>query len=141
MPGWLDYDNGRCEHREVLHPEHQYSTTLLHGDIKLLAPVLADSFVDTSERGTLRDKQQLLRIIAHQARPASIEETGRKIQIYGNAAVVTVKFEVIGNEQGKPYKSAGRVTDGCVKRNGQWYCVAAHSSAMESTTGQHDAHG
>ncbi|MGH8280557.1 MAG: nuclear transport factor 2 family protein [Gammaproteobacteria bacterium] len=116
---------------QVLQREHQYSAALLRGDTKLLATVLADSFVDTSESGALRDKQQLLRIIAHQPPPASIAETDRKIQIYGDAAVVTVKFDVKGMDQGKPYEFAGRATDVWIKRAGNWYCVAAHSSAIK----------
>lgn len=117
--------------KQVLQREHQYSAALLHGDTKLLASVLADSFVDTSESGVLRNKQQLLQIIAHQAPPASITETDRKIQIYGDTAVVTVKFDVKGMDQGKPYDFAGRATDVWIKREGNWYCVAAHSSAIQ----------
>lgn len=115
---------------QVLQREHQYSAALLHGDARLLASVLADSFVDTSESGVLRDKQQLLRIIARQKPPASISETDRRIQVYGDAAVVTVKFVVKGMDQGKPYESTGRATDVWIKREGTWYCVAAHSSAV-----------
>ncbi|MGH8362438.1 MAG: nuclear transport factor 2 family protein [Gammaproteobacteria bacterium] len=117
--------------KQVLQREHQYSAALLHGDANLLASVLADTFVDTSESGVLRDKQQLLRSIAHQTPPASITETDRKIQIYGDAAVVTVRFDVKGMDQGKPYEFAGRATDVWIKRAGNWYCVAAHSSATQ----------
>lgn len=116
--------------KQVLQREHQYSAALLHGDVKLLASVLADSFVDTSESGLLRDKQQLLQIIAHQTPPASITETDRRIQIYGDTAVVTVKFDVKGVDQGKPYAAMGRATDVWIKRGGSWFCVAAHSSSI-----------
>lgn len=115
---------------QVLQREHQYSAALLRGDIRLLASVLADTFVDTSESGILRDKRQLLEIIARQTPPTSITETARKIQIYGDTAVVTVKFAVKGTDHGKSYESAGRATDVWIRRNGSWYCVAAHSSAI-----------
>lgn len=116
--------------RQVLLREREYSAALLHGDPKKLATVLAESFVDTGESGTLRDKQQLLDIIARQAPPSVIDETDRRIQIYGDAAVVTVKFEIKGMDKGKPYDSSGRATDVWIRRNGNWYCVAAHSSAI-----------
>src|SRR6185312_3495436 len=96
---------------EVLEREHQYTASLLRGDIRLLASVFADSFVDTSESGVLRNKQQLLDIVARQASPTSITETDRKIQIYGSTAIVTVKFDVKGRDHGKPYESVGRATD------------------------------
>lgn len=117
--------------KQVLQREHQYSAALLHGDVKLLGSVLMDSFVDTSESGVLRDKQQLLQIIAHQTRPTSITEMHRKIQIYGDTAVVTVKFVVRGMDHGKPYEAAGRATDVWIKRDDNWYCVAAHSSSIQ----------
>lgn len=122
---------GGISTKQVLQREHEYSAALLHGDTRLLASVLADSFVDTSESGVLRDKQQLLRIIAHQAPPASITETDRKIQVYGDAAVVTVKFEVKGTAGGNRYDSLGRATDVWIKRADNWYCVAAHSSPID----------
>lgn len=118
---------------QVLQREHQYTAALLHGDTRLFASVLADSFVDTSEGGALRNKQQMLDIISHQAPPTSITETDRRIQIYGNAAVVTVKFDAKGLYKGKAYDSAGRATDVWIKRAGVWYCVAAHSSAIQPT--------
>lgn len=90
---------------QILEREHQYSYALLHGDAGLLAGVLADSFVDTSESGVLRDKRQLLALVAQQPPPASTLETDRRIQVYGDAAVVTVKFEVKGSDRGKPTNS------------------------------------
>ena len=114
----------------VLEREHQYSAALLHGDARLLAGVLADSFVDTSESGVLRDKQQLIALVARQPPPASILETGRRIQVYGDTAVVTVKFEVKGSARGKLYRFSGRATDVWIYRGGSWYCVAAHSSGI-----------
>jgi hypothetical protein len=114
----------------ILEREHQYTAALLEGDTRLLAPVLADSFVDTSESGVLRNKRELLAVVARQAPPGSITESDRRIQIYGSTAVVTVKFDVKGTDHGKPYESIGRATDVWIKRAGTWYCVAAHSSAV-----------
>lgn len=115
---------------QVLQREHQYTAAELHGNAAQLASVLADSFVDTSENGVLRDKRQLLRVIAHQRPPSSITESNRRIQIYGDAAVVTVEFLAKGMDHGKPYTAAGRATDVWIRRDGAWLCVAAHSSAI-----------
>lgn len=121
---------GRAGAAQVLLREHQYSAALLHGDVRMLASVLADSFVDTSASGVLRDKRQLLQVIAHQAPPTSISETERRIQIYGRTAVVTVKFLVKGTDHGKAYTFSGRATDVWIRRRGTWWCIAAHSSAI-----------
>lgn len=116
---------------QVLQRESQYTQGLLRGDIQLLESVFADTFVDTSASGKLRDKQQMLTIFARQVPPTSITETDRKIQVYGDTAVVTVKFDVKGLDAGKPYEFTGRATDVWVRRDGQWRCIAAHSSAIQ----------
>lgn len=116
--------------KQVLAREHQYSMGILHGDTKELSDVFADSFVDTSESGVLRSKQELIALIRRQQPPISLSESDRRIQIYGDVAVVTVKFEVKGVVGGKPYDAVGRATDVWIKEKNNWYCIAAHSSPI-----------
>lgn len=115
---------------QVLKRELQYTQGILHADVKSLAAVFADTFVDTSESGHIRGKQQMLKLIGQQTPPKFIRESDRKIQIYGDTAVVTVRFEGEVLDGGKPYKFAGRATDVWVKQGNDWYCVAAHSSPI-----------
>lgn len=115
--------------RQILLRERLYSAALLSGNVRLLASVLSESFVDTSAAGLLRDKRTFLKVIARQTPPRLIKESGRRIQVYDNTAVVTVRFEVQGLSRGKPYTFVGRATDVWVRSDGEWYCVAAHSSA------------
>lgn len=107
---------------QVLLRGRQYSSALLHGDVRLLA----GTFVDTSESGVAR---QAAAPCAHRP-PASTLETQRRIQVYGDTAVVTVRSEVHGSDRGKPHKFSGRATDVWIHRAGRWLCVAAHSSAL-----------
>lgn len=118
--------------KQVLAREQEYSGGILRGDIKELSDVFADSFVDTSESGVLRDKQELLAVIGRQNPPTSLTESDRRIQIYGDVAVVTVKFDVKGVASGKPYEAVGRATDVWIKKANNWYCIAAHSSPIGS---------
>lgn len=115
---------------QVLRRELQYTQGILHADVKSLAAVFADTFVDTSESGHIRDKQQMLKLIGNQTPPKFIRETDRKIQIYGDTAVVTVRFDGEVLDGDKPYKFAGRATDVWIKQGTDWYCVAAHSSPI-----------
>lgn len=116
---------------QVLLQEQKYTSGILHGDVRLLDSVFADSFVDASSAGVVRNKRQMLAIFAAETPPGSVEERDRKITIYGDAAVVTVEFVAKGLDGGKPYAFHGRATDVWILQNGTWLCVAAHSSEME----------
>lgn len=121
----------RHPYDQILLQESKYTAGVLHRDVTLLDSVFAGSFLDTSSSGIVRDKRQMLAVFAAETPPSSIEERGRKIAVYGNAAVVTVEFIVKGVDGGKPYEFHGRATDVWVLQNGTWRCVAAHSSEIK----------
>lgn len=118
--------------QQILAGEHNYTYGILHKDIKLLDRVFADDFLDTSARGALRTKQQMLAIIAKNPAPTSIAESHRIIHIYNDSsAVVSVEFVAAGTDQGQPYTYRGRATDVWALINDRWQCVAAHSSEIK----------
>jgi ketosteroid isomerase-like protein len=51
-----------------------------------------------------------------------------RVDFYSNTAIVTERFRVSYTVNGKAGSETGRATDVWVKQNGQWMCVAAHSS-------------
>jgi ketosteroid isomerase-like protein len=109
--------------------EDQYTDGLLHRNFEELASVFADTYVNTSPSGQLRSKAEFLEALkTDTSRISEIRETDKQTHVYGDTAVVTVKFEVQGTDQGEPFAFKGRATDIWVKQNGQWFCVAVHSS-------------
>jgi ketosteroid isomerase-like protein len=109
--------------------EDQYTDGLLRRDIDELASVFADTYVNTSPSGQLRSKAEFLEALqADSSRISEIKESDKQTHVYGDTAVVTVQFEVQGTDQGEPFDFKGRATDIWVKQNGQWFCVAVHSS-------------
>jgi ketosteroid isomerase-like protein len=109
--------------------EDQYTDGLLRRDFDELASVFADSYVNTSPSGQLRSKAEFLEALkADTSRISEIKETDKQTHVYGDTAVVTVQFEVQGSDQGESFQFKGRATDIWVKQNGQWLCVAVHSS-------------
>lgn len=109
--------------------EDQYTDGLLRRDIDGLASVFADTYVNTSPSGQLRSKAEFLEALqADSSRISEIKESDKQTHVYGDTAVVTVQFEVQGTDQGEPFDFKGRATDIWVKQNGQWFCVAVHSS-------------
>jgi hypothetical protein len=111
--------------------ENQYTAGVLHKDVKLLDAVWADTFVDTNETGQMSSKsEQLKKTILSKTIIKSIVVDQERIDFYNNTAIVTERFRVSYIEKGKVGSETGRATDVWVKQNGQWMCVAAHSSAQ-----------
>jgi ketosteroid isomerase-like protein len=112
--------------------EGQYTDGLLHRNFGELASVFADTYVNTSASGQFRTKTEFLEALkADTARISEINETDKQTQIYGDTAVVTVKFVVQGTDQGETFEFRGRATDIWVKLQGEWVCVAVHSSPVK----------
>lgn len=104
-------------------------------DLKLLSSVWADSFIDTSGTGIVRNKQQMLAVIAAAKKAGqkilSIAITDRRTMIYGNAAVVTGMFTTTVSQNAQSQTFKGRFTDVWIKQGNTWNCVAAHSSPIK----------
>jgi ketosteroid isomerase-like protein len=115
--------------KAIAERESQYTDGLLHRNLEELASVFADTYVNTSSFGQLRNKAEFLEALkADTARISEIKESEKQTQVYGDTAVVTVKFVVQGTDQGEAFEFKGRATDIWVRLQGEWVCVAVHSS-------------
>lgn len=109
--------------------EDQYIDGLMHRNFEELAAVLADTYVNTSPFGPVRNKAEFLEALkADTSRISEITETEKQIQVYGDTAVVTVKFEVHGTDEGEAFRFEGRAVDIWAKLNGEWLCIAVNVS-------------
>jgi len=92
----------------------------------LVAPLLAEKFVETLANGQVHDKAEAL-AIAKKTKYDSVGYTDVKVTVYGNAAVATGGFDGKGtDEMGKPFDDHERWTDTWVKMpSGKWQCVAS----------------
>jgi ketosteroid isomerase-like protein len=105
--------------------ESQYLDGLLHRNFEELASVLADTYVNTSPFGPVRNKVEFLEALkADTSRISEITETEKQTQVYGDTAIVIVKFEVHGTDEGEAFQFDGRAVDIWAKLNGEWLCVA-----------------
>ena len=98
-------------------------------DADLIAPLLAEKFVNTGSDGKVIGKTETL---AHAK--ASKWDTNQisdiKVTVFGNTAVATGDWTGKGKDgDGKPVDAHERWTDTWVKMSGgKWQCVASHSS-------------
>jgi ketosteroid isomerase-like protein len=112
--------------------EHQWLQAQKTNNPELIAPLLADNFVDTSSEGRFTDGAGML-ATEKSTKYDSAEYYDVKIHVYGNAAVATGEFKSKGtDESGKPFTADERFTDTWVKMpNGKWQCVASQGTPVK----------
>lgn len=91
---------------------------------------LAPGFVSTSDSGELRDKAATLARAKAKTYvvTATIEEM--KVMVYGDTAIAIGIEADKGTDNGKDASGRYRWTDTWLRINGQWQCVASHSSKI-----------
>jgi Domain of unknown function (DUF4440) len=98
----------------------------------LLAPLLAEKFVNTGSDGKVTAKAETLAIIKT-TKFDSIEYYDLKVTMFGDTAIATGGLKGKGTDgSGKPIVVDERWTDTWVKMpNDQWQCVASHASPLK----------
>ncbi len=97
----------------------------------LLAPLLADKFVNISTDGTVSDKAATLALVKS-GKWSSAEYVGVNVTIFGDTAIARGDFRGKGTDaSGKPVVVNERWTDTWVKMaSGKWQCVVSHASPI-----------
>jgi len=98
----------------------------------LVAPLLADKFINTGSDGKVTNKAEAL-ATAKATKYTSVDYDDMKVTAFGDTAIATGGFRAKGTDaSGKPLDVTERFTDTWVKMpNGQWQCVASHVSPVK----------
>ena len=98
----------------------------------LVAPLLADKFVDTGSDGKVMNKTEAL-ATAKATKYASAEYEDVKVTVFGDTAIATGGFKAKGTDaSGKAIDIHERWTDTWIKMpSGKWQCVATHGSEIK----------
>ena len=98
----------------------------------LVAPLLADKFVNTQSDGKIMNKAETL-ANAKATKYVSAEYEDVKVTVFGDTAIATGGFKAKGTDaSGKPMDIHERWTDTLVKMpSGKWQCVATHGSIIK----------
>jgi len=117
------------EQAEIRAVEDAWNKAELNHDAAALNRLMSDDLVLTETDGSVINKQEE---VAFTADPTShfevLESHDLKIQVHGDAAVVSGAYHEKGSYQGKPFEHRGRYTDTWIRHNGTWQCVAGHFS-------------
>ena len=109
--------------------EEQWLQSQITNNPDLVAPLLADKFIDTSSDGKVYRKAEFL---AQQKsiKWSSAENSDVKVTVFGNTAIATGTEKWKGTDMsGQHLDENERWTDTWVKMpSGKWQCVASHQS-------------
>lgn len=127
-----DMQNSGGTEKAVAALEQQWLQSQKTNNADLLAPLLADRFLNTSTVGKVTDKTQTL-ATAKATKWTSAEYEEMKVTVFGDTAIASGVFNGKGTDgSGKALDQHERWTDTWVKMsNGKWQCVASHGSAIK----------
>lgn len=120
-----------ADEQAVTAAEQQWLKSQQTNNPDLLAPLLADKVVETTETGkVLRGKDAVI-ADARTDHWTSVSYTELKVTVFDRTAIATGDFIGKGSAAGKPVDSHVRFTDTWVKMaDGKWLCVATQDSAI-----------
>lgn len=98
----------------------------------MLAPLLADKFVNTDVSGKVTSKAETLASVKA-AKWEKTEISNVKVTVFGKTAIATGEWVGKGtDDKGKPVDTHERWTDTWIEMSGgQWQCVASHASTIK----------
>jgi ketosteroid isomerase-like protein len=128
---WAEDKQSGATEKAVTALEMKWMESQKTRDPDLLAPLLADHFVNTAADGKVTGKAETL-AATKGTKWDAYEYEGLKVTVFGNTAIATGTFKGKGTDPaGKPLNSHERWTDTWVKMSsGQWQCVASHGSPI-----------
>lgn len=114
---------------DLIAAENSWNRAELGHDASALSHLMADDLVLTETDGSVINKSEE---VAFTADPGAhfeiLESHDMKVQLHGNAAVVTGAYHEKGTYHGKPFEHRGRYTDTWIRHDGKWQCIAGHFS-------------
>jgi len=125
-------DKGGGTEKAIAGLEQQWLESQKTNNADLVAPLLADKFVNTGSDGKVTDKSGSL-ANAKATKYDSVDYQNMKVTVFGDTAIATGDFVAKGTDpSGKPLDAHERFTDTWAKMpNGKWQCVASHQSAVK----------
>jgi hypothetical protein len=112
--------------------ENAWNQAQIHHDAGALANLVGDRFIYTDTDGSVMNKAQFLadaKDLTYKATSATNDNV--KIDLYENTAVVSGRYHTRGTYKDKPFDHYGRFTDTWIYINGQWQCVASHTTLLQ----------
>ncbi len=112
--------------------ERMWNEAQVSRDATAVASMIGDRFTNTEYDGEVSDRRKFLADFADpKFQPSIMNIDDVKVEMYATTAIVTGIYHTKGTYGSKPYEHFGRFTDTWVFQDGQWLCVASHSSLLK----------
>ena len=122
-----------ADEQVLLDVEYQWANAYVSRDAEKLASILSRDYVQTNTRARVTDKEEeVLDLRKGTFRYEKFETTRMKVQLYGDAAVVTGLIAAKGTDKasGKTIEGRMRMTDTFVRQEGKWQVVASQTTLV-----------
>lgn len=116
--------------------EHEWAAAYVSGDADKLSSIFSPDYIQTNTRGIVTGKtEEVGDLRSGKFHYEKFETTEMKVQLYGDAAVVTGRIALQGVEKksGKTFGGNMRMTDTFIRQGGKWQVVASQTTAMPSS--------
>ena len=119
-----------ADEQAVTAAERQWLKSQQTNDVKLLAPLLADKVVETTDEGKVFTGKDAVLADASSVTWSSGDYTDLRVTVFGHTAIATGTFVGKGrNAAGKPFDARVRFTDTWLKMaDGSWQCIASQDT-------------
>jgi uncharacterized protein (TIGR02246 family) len=112
--------------------EQQWLKSQQTNNVALLAPLLADQVVETTDEGKVFAGKDAVLADAKSEIWSRADYTDFKVTVFGDTAIATGTFIGKATVAGKPVDAHTRFTDTWVKMaSGKWLCVATQDSPLK----------
>ena len=119
------------EENAVLKAEDDLATAYLNSDADGIARGVTEDYMLTNSTGKITTRADDIAEAEKQDPKYEVfENTGMKVRVHGNTAVVTGRTHTKGISGGKPFDSNFQFTDTFVKDGGRWRLLAGHVSKL-----------
>ncbi len=115
--------------REIEAALHAGCAAFERGDAAFLEAFLGEGFTLTSGNGEVTTREQTLaEVRRREPRYEVFRNSGMRVRLYGDTAVVLGITTVKGTAGGRSFAAELAFTDTMLKRGGRWVIVASHAS-------------
>jgi ketosteroid isomerase-like protein len=118
--------------KAVTAAEEQWAQSERTNNVDLLAPLLADKFIDIDTDGSISSRAKFL-ADSKASKFTSVDIQDLHITVVGQTAIATMVFKTKGTDaKGKPMEYNARWADTYVKMpDGKWQCVLSQGSDLK----------
>jgi ketosteroid isomerase-like protein len=124
--------------------EHAWSDAIVKRDTTAIDRILADDYVLTTPEGRLVTKAQILQTFRSPGDPSfviqGVDLAEMTIRVFGETALVSCRFTLKVQSEGRKVETPFRHTDVFVKRPVGWRCESRQATRIRQSYG-HDPSG